>query len=569
MREGNTMTLEEAEYIYPYESEERWCRNTYESIIKNMKRIPEYSIDYPMLDKAYEAAKFYHGNTRRYSGELYLRHPLAVMEELSKQLCKTSILAAALLHDTLEDCRDRGATYPALRENFSYEIAEIVESVTAIKAEEKLNNPRFPFMTTEEKKLFLDAKTDAKLISSSFQREAFLVRFSDRAHNLATLQHCAPHKRKMKISSTRDFLIPAADKLEMRYFSILLNDLCMSQEGDDPEQNRHHMLINKRNTLIHASGNIHSSYDQILSNALQSQSIFSFPAFNPFSRFRTIKRDGEKNSIKTIQRRVLTAYEIHLQLGTDGVFERSKLDLWETILTCKDFAAARMIEHFISFFRTNLKPAGMFLEYVTENQNAVYFRLTDQFENNYRIVLIPESQLESYFIGNADGDRLTMIDDDSPSDALRPKITVYSYSPRKGYTKYHKRVPYGATALDFAFIIKPELAYTVKRAQIRTWESEQQTVPFTKADHYYPLWTTLNDGDVVYFDADYPPNAQSTDLSNEPNDPTDIGNVKIDWFGQINTEYAKKRLIEYYEMNIEFRKKPKDPHAARNTHDDN
>lgn len=562
------MTLEEAECIYSYESEERWCRNTYESIIKTMKRIPNYSIDYPMLDKAYEAAKFYHGNTRRYSGELYLRHPLAVMEELSRQLCKTSILVAALLHDTLEDCKDRGATYPALREKFSYEIAEIVEAVTSIKAEEKVNDPNFSFMTAEEKHLFLDTQTDAKLISSSFQREAFLVRFSDRAHNLATLQHCAPHKRKMKIASTRDFLIPAADKLGMRYFSILLNDLCMSQEGDNPELNRHHALITKRNALIRVSGNIHSSYDQILSNALQSQSIFSFPAFNPFARFRIIKRDGKSNSIKTIQRRVLTAYEIQQQLGADGVFERSTLDLWETILTCKDFAVSRMIEYFVSFFRKNLKPSGMFLEYVTEDQNIAYFRLTDQFENNYRIVLIPESQLESYFIGNPDGDRLTMIDDDSPGDALRPKITVYSYSPKKGYTPYHKSVPYGATALDFAFIIKPELAYTVKRAQIRTWKSGEQAVPFTEEDHYYPIGTTLNDGDVVYFDADYPPNPQSADQTDGSNDPKDIGNVKIDWFGQINTEYAKKRLIQYYETNIEFRRKPKVPHTAGNTRDD-
>ena len=54
---------------------------------------------------------------------LYLRHPLAVMEELARLRCKTSVLAAAVLHDTMEDC---AVTYEYLREHFSYEVAEIV-----------------------------------------------------------------------------------------------------------------------------------------------------------------------------------------------------------------------------------------------------------------------------------------------------------------------------------------------------------------------------------------------------------------------------------------------------------
>ena len=82
-----------------------------------------------MVDKAWETAKQLHQDSRRKSGELYICHPRSVMEELARLRCKSSILAAALLHDTMEDC---SLTYEQLREDFSYEVAEIVSAVTAI-----------------------------------------------------------------------------------------------------------------------------------------------------------------------------------------------------------------------------------------------------------------------------------------------------------------------------------------------------------------------------------------------------------------------------------------------------
>ena len=117
-----------------YESEVKECDDIFKSIIRFIKRQPNYDVDYVLVKNSYEKAKDLHGNTRRHSGVLYLRHPLAVMESLAHLKCKTSILAAALLHDTMEDC---GYAYENLRDDFKDEIAEIVSAVTAIKTIEK------------------------------------------------------------------------------------------------------------------------------------------------------------------------------------------------------------------------------------------------------------------------------------------------------------------------------------------------------------------------------------------------------------------------------------------------
>ncbi len=518
------------------------CIEEYKVIRKTINKQPGYVVDWQLVDKAWERAILLHCNTkkpRRHSGELYIYHPRSVMEELARLRCKSSVLAAALLHDTMEDC---SLTYEELRENFSYEVAQIVDAVTAIKAEEKANDSHYATMSKDEKRAFLDRLTDAKLIASRYQREAFLVRFADRAHNLATIAACSDGKRIEKIISTRAFLIPAAQRLGMHYFEILLSDLCLRFEGEEFQENESVQLLERRNALTRVSGGAYSRFDEMLQAALEEQSVFAFPKFNPFAKLRGFSRDGGEEMLAT-SRRVLLAYEIKQQLEHTPYFERSRLDLWEIILTCKERDSHDMLEYFLDMYREHLKPEGVFFEYVGQEKDSVTVRLSDCFENNYRIVLVPETKLEAYFIGNPDGDRLTMIDEEAPGDALRPQITVYSYSAKKGYRKYSKCVPYGATALDFAFIVSPALAVTVNSAKIHKWKGTE-TNPFTDDDYAYPLHTVLSEGDVVNFDADYYPSIPG-DQDSTSSSQSSTPHATIDWFADINTERAKVCLIRY------------------------
>lgn len=516
------------------------CDREYGVIRKSINKQPGYVVDWEMVDKAWKTAVDLHckdvhsKNMRRKSGELYICHPRSVMEELAKLRCKSSVLAAALLHDTMEDC---SMTYEALREGFSYEVAQIVSAVTAIKAEEKEADPHYASMTDLEKHAFLDRLTDAKLISSPFQREAFLVRFADRAHNLQTIGPCETGKRLEKIASTRAFLIPAAHKLGMRYFEVVLSDWCLKFEGEDFEHNESARILENRNALTKLSSGAYSRFDQALQDAMEEQTVFSFPKFNPYAKLRGFAKSGGGDEMLATARRVMLAYELKQQLARVTYFERSRLDLWEIILTCKDRDIHDMLENFLAMYRAHLKNEEIFFEYVGQDGDCLIVRLSDQVENNYRIVLVPESKLESYFIGNHDGDRLTMINEEAPSDALRPQITVYSYSPKKGYRKYEKCVPYGATALDFAFIISPALGVTVKSARIHKWKGVD-TLPFVEGDHKYPAGTILSEGDVVHFDADYEHDGEKLVFSK--------ANVTFDSLLEVNTQYGKNCLIHHF-----------------------
>ena len=519
----------------------------YEKICKSIRKQPGYVVDWQLVDKAWNTAMRLHRTQRRQSGEPYIVHPRSVMEELAKLRCKSSVLAAALLHDTMEDCC---LTFEELREDFSYEVAQIVAAVTKIKASEKEADPLYASMNRDERRAFLDTLTDAKLIASPYQREAFLVRFADRVHNLATISHCKTGKRLEKIASTRAFLIPAAKKLGMRYFEVVLSDLCMKYESEDYTCNESVDLLTRRNALTRVSGIAHSRFDQAMQFALEDQSVFSLPTFNPFAKLRGFSGD-EGGEMLTTPRRVMLAWELKQQLEKCRYFERSYLDLWEIVLTYKDRDSHNLLEHFVEMYRRNLKAQDIYMEYVGMEQEAHVIRLSDLYDNNYRVVLVNESRLEAYFIGDPKGERLTMIDEEAPGDALRPKITVWSYTPDKGYRRHSKRVPYGATALDFAFIINYSLALTVKSARIHTWAGED-TKPFTDSDYAYPLRTVLNEGDVVFFEADYHPKAE-IDGQLVWDGMENVNVAKMDWFSQINTDHAKNCLIRYFNEKYEGR----------------
>ena len=525
------------------------CHQEYEATRRRINKQPGYQVDWDLVDRAWETAVRRHcsnsnrENWYRYrkASDLYINHPRAVMEELARLRCKSGVLAAALLHDTMEDC---SMTFEALREGFSYEVAGIVSAVTAIKNGEKEDERVYAALSDRKKHKFLDLITGAKLPSCDFQREAFLIRFADRANNLQTIDACGDDQVRIgKVFSTRAFLIPAAQKLGMRYFEVILNEWCMRFEGEDYRHNECALLLEKRTALTRLSSNAYTRFDQVLQGAIAGQTTFDFPAFNPYAKLRGFNKGGG-DEMRTTGRRVLLAYELKQQWNPSMPFERGRLDMWEIILTCKDRDARDMLGKFLAMYRNHLRDKGILFEYIGREGDALVVRLTDSIENNYRIVLLSESRLEPYFIGSNEGARITMIHEQAPSDALRPQITVYSCSPRKVVRKH--TVPYGATALDFAFILDKELGLAAKSAKIRKW-LDGETREFLETDHDYPLGTVLSEGDIVRFDAVYERVEKQLVRFEEA--------VKIDSMLLVNTQYGKNCLIHHFTAKYEKKDK--------------
>lgn len=517
------------------EAEIQVCDSAFNEICNYLEKQPGCGVELPLLEKAYTKAKELHGDTRRYSGVLYLRHPLAVMKSLARLLCKTSVLVAALLHDTVEDC---GYSLECMRAEFTPEIAEIVAAVTEIKREEREHKDDFQKMTAQEIHDFLDRLTDAKLIQTQYQREAFLVRFADRENNLATLDACEPAKRRRKVEQTETFLIPAARLLGMHYYEIVLQDYCRSYHDDGFAVTAIKKL---RDDYLILSRSAFNEFEDALQNGIEHQSFFAFPAYNPLAKIRGVRRNG-RDELQIKKRRTLSAREIQRQLGENITFLRRDVCLSEVLLTGAETDKSRMMSEFINFYKEFLKPHKMFFEFDSEENEAVIIKLSDRYENNYRIVLVPAERLENYFIGDPNGECLTMVDEHSLGDALRPKMTVYSYSPDRGVRAFTNLVPVGATALDFAFYVSAAMALTVTGAQIRKIDSGE--IHFSAADYSYPVQTILNEGDVVHFVADYKPRAEREKDRAAGRKPAYT--VQVDWFRYINTEHARNCLINYF-----------------------
>lgn len=526
---------------YPsYETEVVACDTSFHDMLRKLKGQKGYAVDLAWIQKAYDKAKELHGDTRRHSGVLYLRHPLAVAMTLAKLRCKTSVIAAGLLHDTLEDCE---YTYEQMRGDFSFEIADIVEAVTAVKKEEQSMENVSP----EYQHQFLDLLTDAKLIKSYVQREALLVRMADREHNLATLEACSPEKRRQKVEQTMQFLIPAAKLLGIRYFEVTLNNYCMKHEDLIADERLGVMLaegqsakcsygsiVSDKNEITKASGYAYGQFDDILAAAMCQDSFFEYPEYNPFARMR-----GAGNRYVPERRRLVGPYEIAKQLPVgQNEFQRQDVYLNEFILTYKESLGQNPLSQFLRIHKAYLEPYGICFQVLpSDDEKEIRLLLTDLMENNYCFRLLPEEYLMDYFLGDskplAGGGR------GWAKDATRPKIPlVYSYSDYKGLKKYADEIPRGATALDFAFAISTSLALTVREVKIKRYIKDS-AISFSDSDHSYPLGTPLHEGDVVHFVADY-----------FPDHKRDIDNAKIEWFSDITTETARRALIEHFKAKM-------------------
>lgn len=521
-----------------YESEIAFCDTAFKGLLRTINKQKDYLVDTQMLQNAYDIAKMQHGNKRRHSKQLYLRHPLAVLETLVKLKCQSNVLIAGLLHDTMEDCDYQ---YDEIRETFNPEVAEIVEAVTAIKQVEKSAEEQFDTLTDIEKHDFLDMLTDQKLINAKYQRESFLVRLADREHNLMTLDACTPDKRRKKIEQTQAFLIPAARQFGMRYFEVTLNDYCMKYADYSPDVDSFIPPIHRRrNELMAVSGDAYGAFDHHLLTAIEQQSspFFAFPRFNPLARPKGGKF-GEEPTVE--RRRRMRPYEIAVQLEPDIpldqakwlTFERQDVCLSEVILMCESSNLKEILSKFVAFHREHLAPNGITFELESTSDDCVYLILTDNLENNYHLVLVPAAKLFSYFVGI----ETVKIPTGPVSDIMRRQITVYAYSSYKPLREI--QVPEGSTALDLAFLLQPKLGLSVKFARIKKY-TPGRTVSFSATDSPFALNTILNENDVVNFEADYEEKIGSTRI-----------NAQMEWFRYVKTEYAVEQLIGFFLQKFE------------------
>lgn len=183
-----------------------------EELIKAIKE-NNVSGEIDVVEKAYNYAVLKHEGQLRKSGEEYVNHPIAVSKIIAEMGLDTSSIAAALLHDVVEDT---DCTDTEIQEQFGETIALLVCGVTKLG--------KIPYTSKEEqqvenlRKMFLAMAQDVRVI---------VIKLADRLHNLRTMKSMPEEKQREKARETLEVYAPLAHRLGMSKIKWELEDLSL------------------------------------------------------------------------------------------------------------------------------------------------------------------------------------------------------------------------------------------------------------------------------------------------------------------------------------------------------
>lgn len=165
--------------------------------------------DFSVIERAYAVAKEKHEGQKRQSGEPYITHPLAVAQILAELGLGPRAIAAALLHDTVEDT---GYALTDLTAEFGDEVAMLVDGVT------KLDKVKYGESAQAEtvRKMIVAMSKDIRVL---------LIKLADRLHNARTWGFVPPEKAAKKAKETLEIYAPLANRLGIQAIKSELEDL--------------------------------------------------------------------------------------------------------------------------------------------------------------------------------------------------------------------------------------------------------------------------------------------------------------------------------------------------------
>ena len=216
-----------------------------------IEALPEYysTLDRELVRRAYKVAEAAHQGQKRASGEPYIQHCLAVAAILSEMRVPPAVVAAGLLHDTVEDT---SITLDDLQRDFDPEIAKLVDGVTKLTqlprvsrgdqhpekenlaeeqrqladrrgqedpdavAERIMRSRRYDLVSETLRKTFLAMGDDVRVV---------LIKLADRLHNMRTLSHVSEAKQRRIAQETLDIFAPLANRLGIWQLKWELEDL--------------------------------------------------------------------------------------------------------------------------------------------------------------------------------------------------------------------------------------------------------------------------------------------------------------------------------------------------------
>jgi GTP diphosphokinase / guanosine-3',5'-bis(diphosphate) 3'-diphosphatase len=154
-----------------------------------------------------------HMHQQRASGEPYIIHPLKVAEILVDMEMDAQTVIAALLHDVLEDTE---TTRETIRREYGKQVETLVNGVTKIS-----------ILQAKSKTVQRSETIRKMLLAMTKDIRVILIKLADKLHNMSTLEHQPPEKRKLTAQECLDIYAPLADRLGIFWLKAELEDLSL------------------------------------------------------------------------------------------------------------------------------------------------------------------------------------------------------------------------------------------------------------------------------------------------------------------------------------------------------
>ncbi|MBR0061763.1 MAG: bifunctional (p)ppGpp synthetase/guanosine-3',5'-bis(diphosphate) 3'-pyrophosphohydrolase, partial [Selenomonadaceae bacterium] len=235
--------------------------------------------DLELIQRAYLVAREGHAGQKRASGEPYINHPLNVAAILTELQLDDKAIAAALLHDVVEDTL---FTLDEIQDMFGEEIALLIDGVTKIG--------QIYFKTKEQQQIEAYRKL---IIATAKDLRVILIKLADRLHNMRTLKFMREDKRKRIAQETMELYAPLANRLGISSIKWELEDLCLRYlEPDVYYELVEHVKQKRRERQIYISEAVRMIEEEF--DELEIHASISGRAKHFYSIYKKMKRDNKE-----------------------------------------------------------------------------------------------------------------------------------------------------------------------------------------------------------------------------------------------------------------------------------
>ncbi len=472
-----------------------WQRNEISYLENLLTELNERENSTGLIKQAYECAQKAHQGQYRKSGDSFMTHPLSVVQILSSFELDEVTIAAALLHDVIEDT---GITLEDIKAEFGEEVAQIVDGLT------KLDQ-----MSFESQKEAHAAYMRKMMVAVAKDIRVLFIKLADRLHNMRTLGALPDSRREHISAETLGVYAPLANRLGLQELAHQLEDLAFASlhfrwysEIDDMVESR---SPERELYLTQVASQVE---ERLLDEGIEAQIIMR--PKHLWSIYKKMSSGRDFNDIYD-----LTGLRVVLKSVSDCYAAMGHIhSMWQFLPgRFKDHIAIPKFNLYQSLHTTVMGPAGKLIEIQIRTQEmddraergvAAHWAYKEARGSDFSWV----NQMMDWV---EDTSSLSESIDNLHAD-LQEYDEVFAFTPKGELIS----LPVGATALDFAYAIHTEMGNSARGARAN--------------GNLVPLSFHLSSGDVV--EIIYSPEKDSAPL--------------LEWLSFAVSRKARNRIRQWF-----------------------